>query len=494
MFYRFFIIFTTAILLNYFRWRFTFLYENFTTYLCFYTISEFIILLTGTFNTYFIAWNTFIDSEAKTTLIENLDINDYPIINILLLTCGEPNDIIIKSIEKVFEIDYPKTKYNLIICDDGKSNELKQYVETCSIQQPCPVFYKNRTKVTGHAKAGNINDALEIWMNNNPDFILVLDADMQCKPNILYSLLSRFYQDNTIIENIAFVQSPQTFSNVEKLDFLGQQYKYFYQIIMKSWTEWGCTPCCGTNVLFRYKHLKEIGGFQYGSVTEDFLTSLVFHSKGLKSTYIDEYLATGLAPFTLRGFYKQRFRWAIGSLQILPKLLTLRKYLTYSQFWIYFNSAFYIYLTPLLIYLISNTLISNQIFGSTWYIYYFTPFCLAHIIVLLILYRKISYIYLLRSFQESIFMINCYTLVLIYYIFKIPYSFQITSKQKSNDLLTGILWCTPYMLFMFWTVWLTLNTKSIHDIVSLVWIYTICFQMLPPFSHILYKKIEFFLM
>jgi cellulose synthase (UDP-forming) len=97
------------------------------------------------------------------------------------------------------------------------------------------------------------------------------------------------------------------------------------------------TPCCGTNVIFSRKCLTEIGGFVYGSVTEDFLTSMYLHNKvgdlimmiytvtgctdeftnsapsqGFKTKYVHEYLARGLSPDNLHDFMKQRFRWAAG--------------------------------------------------------------------------------------------------------------------------------------------------------------------------------------
>ncbi len=42
----------------------------------------------------------------------------------------------------------------------------------------------------------------------------------------------------------------------------------------------GSTPCCGTNVTFSRKALLSVGGFTYGSITEDFLTSMTLHSHG----------------------------------------------------------------------------------------------------------------------------------------------------------------------------------------------------------------------
>ncbi len=48
----------------------------------------------------------------------------------------------------------------------------------------------------------------------------------------------------------------------------------------QGWDGANCAPCCGTNVIFSRACLTSIGGFIYGSVTEDFLTSMYLHNAG----------------------------------------------------------------------------------------------------------------------------------------------------------------------------------------------------------------------
>eukprot|EP00952_Eustigmatos_sp_NYUAD-ZCMA_P012521 50292-Eustigmatos_ZCMA.PRE.1 len=83
-----------------------------------------------------------------------------------------------------------------------------------------------------------------------------------------------------IDELVAMVQTPQSFTNVSEDDPLGQQYRYFYGPVLRGWDAVGSTPCCGTNVTFNRKALTSVGGFTYGSITEDFLTSMTLHSHG----------------------------------------------------------------------------------------------------------------------------------------------------------------------------------------------------------------------
>jgi len=148
------------------------------------------------------------------------------------------------------------------------------------------LHYITRQKFPGvphHAKAGNINNAL---MNEGTsgDFIVVFDCDMVCKPDFLQAVLPHFLKVEggvlVVDDKVAMVQTPQSFINVPEDDPLGQQYRYFYGPVLKGWDAVGSTPCCGTNVTFSRKALLSVGGFTYGSITEDFLTSMTLHNAG----------------------------------------------------------------------------------------------------------------------------------------------------------------------------------------------------------------------
>lgn len=135
-----------------------------------------------------------------------------------------------------------------------------------------------------HAKAGNLNNAI---MNEGTSgqFLLIFDCDMVAEPHFLEALLPHFYKRTgedkyEVDKDVALVQSPQSFFGVPVNDPLGQQYRYFYGPVLQGWDGANSAPCCGTNVIFSRACLTSIGGFIYGSVTEDFLTSMYLHNAG----------------------------------------------------------------------------------------------------------------------------------------------------------------------------------------------------------------------
>ena len=109
-----------------------------------------------------------------------------------------------------------------------------------------------------HAKSGNLNNAL---FQTQGEFILILDADQIPSPNILDRLLG-YFRD----EKMAFVQSPQWFSNVPPGDPFGSQAPLFYGPIMQGKDGWNAAFFCGSNAVLRREALAQLGISSY--VTE----------------------------------------------------------------------------------------------------------------------------------------------------------------------------------------------------------------------------------
>ena len=107
----------------------------------------------------------------------------------------------------------------------------------------------------------------------------------------------------------------------------------------------GAAPCCGTGVVFSRTALVSIGGQAYGSITEDYNTSLTLFAAGFSSMFLNERLVYGMAPEDLVEVFQQRRRWAMGALQILFIDNPLCKPgLTVAQSLLFFEAAAYHFL------------------------------------------------------------------------------------------------------------------------------------------------------
>jgi len=189
-----------------------------------------------------------------------------------------------------------------------------------------------------HNKAGNINNVL-FNAGTEGKLILFLDADMRPTENMLLRMVPLLLEEmrddaveNTLMldddpeigrgvntawrvnRDVAFIQAPQRFHNVDKADVMAHRNALFYDGIIKGRDGFGMTPFVGTNALWRREVLYEINGFVYGSVTEDTLTSNEVHRRGYISKYAAEDLAFGEAPVSVAAAMLQRQRWAKGAI------------------------------------------------------------------------------------------------------------------------------------------------------------------------------------
>jgi len=203
--------------------------------------------------------------------------------------------------------------------------------------------YLRRPDRSLHAKAGNLNHAFK---QSDGEFVALFDVDHVPVTSFLKDTVG-FFQDPTV----AFVQTPQHFYNPDIFQRnlrLEQELKneqaLFFRTMQSGRDRHNSAFFAGSGGVFRRGPLEEIGGFQTQTISEDLHTSLILHSRGYQSRYLNKVLSVGLMPETLEGYLKQRTRWAIGSLQVLLRdnPLTIRG-LTLAQRIDYFGSIFYFF-------------------------------------------------------------------------------------------------------------------------------------------------------
>ncbi len=234
-----------------------------------------------------------------------------PLVDVLICTYNEEEEILDRTIIGALAIDYPN--YRLWVCDDGRRGWLK---ELCA-RNGCGYITRSDN---AHAKAGNINNALRhlAKLPQPPEFIAILDADFVPKPQFLTRTLALAREPD-----VGVVQTPQHFfnpdpiqSNLAMTRVWPDEQRFFFDVVMPSKDAWGGAFCCGTSSVLRFAPLMQIGGFPTDSVTEDYLVTLRLAEIGYRTVYLNEPLSLGLAPEGLKEYISQRSRWALGFMQI----------------------------------------------------------------------------------------------------------------------------------------------------------------------------------
>jgi cellulose synthase (UDP-forming) len=254
-------------------------------------------------------------------------------VDVFVLTYNEDCSMLETTLKHCIAMDGLHKTYLL---DDGNRPEMQLLAERLG------VHYLTRDNNRG-AKAGNLNHAMSL---TGGELIAVFDADFRPEKHFLSRLVS-YFQD----EKMAVVQAPQSYYNTDSFQHRrlssGETYTdqdTFMHLVLPARNNWNAAYWIGTNALLRRKAIETTGGFPTDSVTEDVLTSIYIHSKDWKTVYVDEPLASGLAPVDISEYFVQRLRWAKGSFQILRSHNPLfQKGLSLMQRLSYFSSLSYFF-------------------------------------------------------------------------------------------------------------------------------------------------------
>ncbi len=255
-------------------------------------------------------------------------------VDILVPTYDEHLDVLEATLVGCNQVSYPHRTY---ILDDGRRPE----VRALATRLGCDYFTRD---FNTHAKAGNLNAAL---VRTRGEFVVVLDADMVPQRDLLDRTLG-YFEDG----GLAVIQLPQEFYNRDSIQHYRKQPTWheqalFFRIIQPGKNHSNSAFWCGSPSVIRRLALEDVSGVATPTITEDIHTSVRWHSRGWSSYYLNEPLAFGIAPQTIRAFLIQRLRWATGTMQLYGSResslwirgLTIRQRLSYfASFMAYFES------------------------------------------------------------------------------------------------------------------------------------------------------------
>lgn len=268
--------------------------------------------------------------------VKGLDLyKDLPTVDILIATYNEPVNILRNTVAAAVSQKYPKDKFTVFICDDGKREEVRQLAKEYGAVWAIRDEHK-------HAKAGNLNNCLEHYAHG--ELFVVLDADMIAKTSFLERTVGYFSDPE-----MALVQAPQVFynpdpfqNNLQLYDVIPNEQDFFMREVLTRRGMFNAVLNVGSNAVFRRSAIDAIGMIPVGTITEDMATSMLLQAKGYKTIFINENLAMGLAPESFSDYVIQRDRWCRGNIQVLKKWnpITLPG-LTFMQRLIYFDGVLY---------------------------------------------------------------------------------------------------------------------------------------------------------
>lgn len=278
---------------------------------------------------------------------------EYPEVDVLIATHNEPEELLYKTINACMFLEYPDPKkVHVYVCDDGNRPQIRRLAKRLG------AGYLGMVE-NHHAKSGNYNHALG---KTSSPLIATFDADMIPRRTFLMRTVPYFLIPDC---PVGLIQTPQSFYNQDLFQFnlysekdIPNEQDFFSREINVMRNASNSSAYTGSNTVILRKAMEEIGGFPYGTVTEDFETSLRLQKAGYITYATEEVLASGLSTTTVSSMISQRIRWARGVIQsirnthaIFSKDLSAAARLSYLNaywyWWSFFNRMVFI-LAPIL--------------------------------------------------------------------------------------------------------------------------------------------------
>ncbi len=211
-----------------------------------------------------------------------------------------------KTVNSTIEADYPLDKKDIIVVNDGSTDNTEQVVQELIKQNP-------EHKITlinqsNRGKAAAVNSALD---KATGEYFAVVDADSRISKNGIKLLLPYFYNDNVgaVISRVK-VETPNKV--LEKIQFFEYVMSSMIRKLMALLGTLHITP--GVLSTYKTKILRKVGGFtkDRNNLTEDMEIALRLISKGYKIEMQSESITYTFVPKGIKLLWKQRIRWARG--------------------------------------------------------------------------------------------------------------------------------------------------------------------------------------
>ena len=223
----------------------------------------------------------------------------------------------------------PSMKTGSYLARSSRSNRLKRHHFRISLNNKRFVLVSQKNQ----GKAAAMNNAIANHVKGK--FTMCLDADSILDPYAIERAV-KYFDDKSItgvasnvrvLDNHTFLGRMQRFEHM-----IGYRSKKFYNIINGEYVVGGVGSTYRTNVL------KQIGMYDYDTLTEDIGLSLKLIAKrGNKKTrviYAPNVVAYTEGVQSFKALYRQRLRWKMGSIQNLIKhrnLIGNRDFKKYSR-------------------------------------------------------------------------------------------------------------------------------------------------------------------
>jgi biofilm PGA synthesis N-glycosyltransferase PgaC len=243
--------------------------------------------------------------ENKKHLKESLPfkLNHYPSVT-FLIPCWNESSTILSTIESVLSVDYPKSKLQIIVIDDGSTDSTWQKVQKFSKNSQIKLLKKENG-----GKHTALNYALQYVTS---ELVISFDADTKINKDSLLYAVQYFNKDKDLMAlgGAVLIENPKSIAQrAQSVEY--QMFSYTKRMLGFMG---GVLVVPGAFSVFRREIFDKVGGYTKGHSLEDLELTFRIHDNGYKVDHCHTAIVTTKGPSTIRALFKQRLRWGYGFL------------------------------------------------------------------------------------------------------------------------------------------------------------------------------------
>jgi glycosyltransferase involved in cell wall biosynthesis len=226
----------------------------------------------------------------------------------VIVPARDEASVIEDTLRALDAIDYPKSRLEIVVLDDGSCDGTPARVSACREQMSHRV--RSLCFERSEGKARRINQLLPTL---SADYVLLLDADHAVAPDVVRRLLAPFSAGL----DVAGVQAASAVRNGH-VNVLARALEMEY--LFRCQGTYPGKPMgifVGSGGMFRRLDLLAVGGFDPSMLTEDVELSYRLYANGKRIVYDPTVCTHDLAMTDFANFFNQRYRWMRGLWQAM---------------------------------------------------------------------------------------------------------------------------------------------------------------------------------
>ena len=227
----------------------------------------------------------------------------YPIVTVVVPVWNEEKTLG-GTIKSLLALDYPKDKLDIIIVDDGSTDNTRAVANSFKAHPEIRVYSKTN---------GGKHTAVNLGISKaKGEFLGCLDADSFVDKDALTRIV-RCFEDPKVMAVTPAIKVHTPENILQKMQSVEYDMGIFLRKVYGSMNAIHVAP--GPFSIFRKEVFDKLGGYVKAHNTEDMEFAMRMHKNHYPIANVyDSYVYT-VTPKTVKGLYKQRLRWVYGFLE-----------------------------------------------------------------------------------------------------------------------------------------------------------------------------------